>query len=161
MILIPEEEANTARGRSILRTKKVVIRGDDGEPETLLGITEDITEQKRNQASLLVSAKMASLGEMAAGIAHEINNPLAIISGKAGLALRRISEPEIDLKKLEGDLLKINENVSRISKIVRSLKSFSRNSELDPLVLVEIGSLVEDSLEFLREKFKILISILD
>ena len=65
-----------------------------------------ITERKQNELKLLNSAKMASLGEMAGGVAHEINNPLSILLGYTGKLSRQLSKPSFDIDSILADLKK-------------------------------------------------------
>lgn len=124
-------------------------------------ITIDITDaklfeksQRETEAKLISSAKMSSLGEMAGGIAHEINNPLSIIYGKSGQMKRRISDGQINQEKLTEDLTKIENMADRISKIIKGLHSFSRNSESDPMEKCKLSQIVEDTLELCKERFR-------
>lgn len=115
----------------------------------------DITEQKERQAQVAQSFKMASLGEMAAGLAHEVNNPLTIIKSKAEQLLSRAERAEI---LSSADVVKnakvIDETVERISKIVRGLKSFARDSDFEPPVETDLRRVVEDTLSFSAERFR-------
>lgn len=81
--------------------------------------------RKQAEQQLLLSAKLASLGEMSAGIAHEINNPLMIISGSLKLFSRHAGDPE----KLTTITENIQKSCERITKIVQGLKKFSRHTE--------------------------------
>jgi PAS domain S-box-containing protein len=136
-------------GRSrLVLTKKTPLSVSDHE-KILVGIVRDITELKQIQASLLAQSKMAALGEMAAGIAHEINNPLAIIHGKALL----LKDKSTDERVIAG-LDMIEQNCVRIEKIVRSLKSVSRNSSSDPFEEVSVISLVEEAFVIAKERFR-------
>ncbi len=76
-----EEQIVSRSGRSAtILTTKVPYRDQDGKIKGLVGIGRDITELKRMQGTLVQADKMASLGALTAGIAHEINNPLAYVS---------------------------------------------------------------------------------
>jgi signal transduction histidine kinase len=119
-------------------------------------------ESSRNYTDALVkdlsaksmhSAKMSSLGEMASGISHEINNPLTIIKGKAGTIRKILSNENPDLLKAQAELLKIEQTVNRISKIIKGLKSFSRNGTNDPKEPALLVNMIEDTLELCRERF--------
>jgi PAS domain S-box-containing protein len=135
------------RPRNVL-TKKTPLTVSENE-KIVVGIVRDITDLKQIQASLLAQSKMASLGEMAAGIAHEINNPLAIIRGRTLLLKERVSD-----SKIISDLELIEQNCIRIEKIVRSLKSVSRNSSNDPFEEVAVLSLVEEAFVIAKERFR-------
>ena len=131
-----------------------------------LYIMEDLTEQKRllrtieaQNEKILSSAKMSSLGEMAGGIAHEINNPLAIIHGRAGQLKRLIEsghalDDSAKLSQISDGLSKIEKTVDRIAKIIHGLRAFSRNSEQDNMQIVPVARVIEDTLELCGERFK-------
>ena len=72
-----------------------------------------------------MTAKLASLGEISSGIAHEINNPLSIIAGSLGLLAHYVNQPEKFAAKIES----IQKSRVRISKIVNGLKKYSRSAE--------------------------------
>lgn len=127
----------------------------DGEEAIFIGI--DITERKRVEQALdeehqrrLQDAKMASLGEMAASIAHEINSPLAIIQGNAEILEAYTDQPE----RVEKTAKKIQKTVMRIAKIVKSLKTYSRNGESDPFEANSLSEIVEDTLELCQKRIK-------
>lgn len=116
-------------------------------------------EEKNNhleslQIQNMANAKMASLGEMAGSVAHEINNPLSVISMRAELILKNISGPKINIEKATEDIHKIEGTIDRIAKIVKGLRSFSRSGASDPMSKVSLKLVVEDSLSLCQEKFK-------
>lgn len=137
----------TGQPRNVL-TKKTPLNISDSE-KIIVGIVRDITELKHIQASMLTQSKMASLGEMASGIAHEINNPLSIIRGRALLSKAKVTDP-----KVISNLDLIEQNCNRIEKIVRSLKSFSRHSSEDPFEEVSVLGLIEEAFVISTEKFR-------
>jgi PAS domain S-box-containing protein len=77
---IAEEEIQTQSGIKVLHTMKIPILDEKGTPRYLLGISEDITERKRLRTLLAQNEKLASIGRLSAGMAHEINNPLAVVA---------------------------------------------------------------------------------
>ncbi len=125
-----------------------------GKIERMVGVNWDETEHKLAEANLMNTDKMASLGEMAGGIAHEINNPLAIIHGSASMICREISNQKFDVDKTKQGLKKIVETTERIAKIIKGLRSFSRKSDSDPMQCIRISQVIEDTVELCKERFK-------
>ncbi len=126
---------------------------NEGKQAIFIGI--DITERKKIEQALeeeqlrrIQDAKMASLGEMAASIAHEINSPLSIIQGNSEILESSIGDEE----KIVKCSRKICKTVTRIAKIVKSLKSYSRNGEEDPFEANSLAEIIEDTLELCRKK---------
>ena len=86
-----------------------------------MGSTSDITKQKQEEAQLRETARLVSIGELAAGVAHEINNPLAIILGTSELLEQVDVSPAVEPR-----LRNIQTQAHRASRIVRNLLSFAR-----------------------------------
>jgi len=106
------------------------------------------------QESMFKSSRLAELGEVAAGIAHEINNPLTVIQGHSQYLKKHIENNSLDTEKLKNCTIKIEETCQRITKIIRSLSSYSREGDNDQLEKIELVALIVD-IEFLfLEKFK-------
>ncbi len=105
------------------------------------------TMLREQEAKSQYTAKLASLGEMAAGIAHEINNPLTIIQGSATILGRLVEKGSSDQKMINLMTSKIIETVDRISKIVKSLKALSRNGEDDPKENISIQKVISQGLD--------------
>lgn len=120
----------------------------------LLRFLKSMQELDERKKMAIQNAKLASLGEMASGIAHEINNPLAVIQSRTLHMKRQIDRGQYDPENFKESLQKINTTVDRIAKIIRGLKSFSRNADGDPLMPVSIKSIVENTLELCNEKFR-------
>lgn len=95
-------------------------------------VDERTRELDSQRMAMVNSSRLASLGEMSAGIAHEINNPLAVIDGTIRLISRAImNTPENE--KLDAHLTKIAKMVTRISKIINGLRAFSRDGSQEPM----------------------------
>lgn len=135
--------------------KGAVIEWDrNGKPLRMVGTHTDITALKQAQQALAQSSKMVALGEMAGGVAHEINNPLAVIMGHAN-RLRSLSEKGGLTKE---DVLetshKLEKTALRISKIVKGLRVYSREVDNEELQDVLVSELIDDTLSFCMEKFR-------
>jgi signal transduction histidine kinase len=110
-----------------------------------------------NEHKLMQSAKMASLGELAGGIAHEINNPLSIIIGRTQILKQKLEDAkigEIDPGACMQNLEKIEDTAALIAKIVKGLSSFSRKSDQDPMTKTSFNKIIEYTLELCQERFK-------
>jgi C4-dicarboxylate-specific signal transduction histidine kinase len=122
----------------------------------------DITEQRTAQATLIQTAKMQSLGEMAAGVAHEVNNPLAVISATSTLLKLKLESIANGEDVLNSELLDdfkmkldvVERTAFRISKIVRGLRLYSREASRDPMEVVSVGHIIEDAMSFSRARFQ-------
>ncbi len=102
----------------------------------VLEMVEDVTEVRRSreeirerEAALTHATRLATLGEMAAGIAHEVNQPLAAIVNYANGSLRRLASAEADLESVKQAIGYIAREAMRASEIVRRLKRLSRRED--------------------------------
>jgi PAS domain S-box-containing protein len=128
---------------------------------THIAITNDITQKVNFQTELdnkekLIheSSKLASLGKLAGGIAHEINNPLTIISGKAQQLYKKINEEDIDPLFFQQSIQKIDDTVKRISKIILGLRTFSHKDHKVEMTIIPLKDVIEETLDLCIEKFK-------
>lgn len=127
----------------------------DGNIKKIRGTFQDITEFKKQEMALnqekskaLHAAKLASLGEISAGMAHEINNPLAIISASLTLIQREISSEMKSSKYLVG----MERAVRRISKIVTGLRKFSRSTDGAPFKTGHLQKIAQDAIAMTEVK---------
>lgn len=142
----------------VVPTSWTNVRLSSGE---YIGIGIDISERRKYEKKLaeqhlqiVASSKMSSLGEMASGIAHEINNPLAIIQSRADLLKLMIEQGTHEPEKLKEGLEKILKTTKRIARIIHALRAFSRNGEKDPFEICSLSQIIEDGLELSRERFR-------
>ena len=112
--------------------------------------TKDVTEQQRLQDQLIQSEKLAGIGILASGVAHEINNPLSGIIGMAEIALE-----EEDPSKKKDYLTDILECGQRIQEIVKGLRSYSRAAKKEELSLVDLNGILEESLKMVQLAVKV------
>ena len=127
--------AMPGRGTLICNLSATVFTTPEGE----VGIYtsgRDVTEQKRRQQELREkeiqmahASRLSSLGEMAAGMAHEINQPLTIISTAAEGILRDIHKDRFDMSLLPQDLQDILDSVKRIDRLITHVRAFARRPE--------------------------------
>jgi len=125
-----------------------LLRSQGGEIIGFRGVGRDITErkmaeEKRIQLELKaqIASRLASVGEMAAGVAHEINNPLTAVTGYAQLLVDREDVPS----DIRSDLAAINDGARRVAGIVRTLLAFSRQTK-PQRKLADINELIESTL---------------
>lgn len=111
-------------------------------------------ELKSYQEKLVQSAKMSALGEMAGGIAHEINSPLAAISLRVDQLIESIQKNEDPPTKMLVSLEKLKKVTGRIAHIVSGLKYFARENKNDSTSIVTLGQILEETLNLCQERFR-------
>ncbi|OGS07276.1 MAG: hypothetical protein A2270_08605 [Elusimicrobia bacterium RIFOXYA12_FULL_51_18] len=134
----------------ILETKGVPILDRGGILLGYRGSVTDITERKRLEASLLQSEKLSAVGQLAAGVAHEINNPLGIILGFAQSVVRKIKEDDalaLPLKTIEREAI-------RCKNLVQNLLVFSRASKSETLEELDLNTAMEGVLSLILAQAK-------
>lgn len=136
-------------------TQGLPIENESGEIIKIIGSSQDITERHKIQSQMIHSNKMASLGEMASGIAHEINNPLTIIKFASYQLQKNIENEKFDSTDVKNTLTKIDATTDRISKIVLGLRTFSRDGKNDPFELIHVNALLDNILSFCSDRLKI------
>ncbi|UQA56560.1 PAS domain-containing hybrid sensor histidine kinase/response regulator [Polyangium aurulentum] len=139
----------------VLSERRAVLTGREGR-RVLVSVMRDVTERKRIEAQLVLSDRMVSLGTLAAGIAHEINNPLSYVIGNLSFVadaigeLRRDALPEgLRADELNQALAESLEGARRIGAIVRDMKVFSR-SDTETLGPVDVPRVLETSMRMVR-----------
>ncbi len=114
--------------------------------------TQEIVDLQRSQ--MIAASKLTSLGEMAGGLAHEINSPLNIIQARASdlqeIAQSRSVVESASVLKATGSILRTCE---RIMSVVRGLRTFARDGRADPFQEVLLQTIFDDTLALCREKF--------
>jgi two-component system NtrC family sensor kinase len=173
ILVAPASPGSRARGREMLRQAaqggwrgEVQAVRKDGEELTLnlsmapvrdqqgsvigiIGVAQDITERKRMEARIQETSRLISLGELAAGAAHEINNPLTVVAGFSQLLMAE------DLpQKVRDDLEKIHDAAQRAARIVQNLLSFARKGEPEKQYL-DVTAVLDRALAMKEHDFRV------
>ncbi len=148
--------------RWMLVRGRVVSRDRSGAALRALGTISDVTERNRLKASLALADRMASVGTLAAGVAHEMNNPLTYVTANVAhardvierTAALRGAPPEVGklMAELRGALEDAMQGADRVARIVRDLKTFSRDDESRHAV--DARAAMESALQLARGEIK-------
>jgi PAS domain S-box-containing protein len=124
-------------------------------------VEKDLTERKASEqlineqrAQMAAASRLSALGEMAGGIAHEINNPLAILQLRARQIMRLVQPDALHADQLIQAADNIRQTTDRIASIVRSLRAIAREGHGDPLQTTCVPMLVEHTLELCAARFQ-------
>ena len=138
-----------------ISSAEAVMLDEQGNVTRMVGVNIDMTERRRMHAQLEASSRLSSLGMMAGGIAHEINNPLTIIHASASDLIDASQGGE---QLLREDVLRkctrIRETAVRIARIVKSLRRIAREGSQDEFFPAPVCKIVEETLEMCREHFR-------
>ncbi|MEW6327612.1 MAG: PAS domain S-box protein [Thermodesulfobacteriota bacterium] len=171
-ILTPESQKKAiAQIRTLVKTRRILVEdleimAKDGKKRTLMvniqpiqdaggritgfqGIARDISERRQQREQMIHSEKLATVGLIASGIAHEIGTPLNIISGNAEFLLADLPEQHPMREELET----IIDQCQRISDQVKSLLDFARPSSLE-FAPLNINEIIHDTLRLLKHMIK-------
>lgn len=110
------------------------IKDARGRIEHFVSLRKDVTEQRRTEQALRLSERMASLGTIAAGVAHEINNPLTYVLLSLRMAQKQLDRHALNLpatytQRTESAIENAIDGANRVSAIVKDLRGFSRSDE--------------------------------
>jgi PAS domain S-box-containing protein len=126
------------------------LQGRDGQMAGRVVILDDKTERVKMEDQLVQSEKLTSIGLLAAGVAHEVNTPLAVISSYSQMLLKQIPSEDPKAKILD----KIIKQSFRASEIVNSLLNFSRTSGSE-FRMIDLNGIIGDTLSLLEHQFKV------
>lgn len=118
------ESEHTRQDGSVFPVEVTARIVEMGDKKLILSVIRDTTERKKMEAQLIVTDRLASIGELASGVAHELNNPLTGILGFSELLLNK-DVPE-DVRE---DLKIINREAQRTSQVVKNLLTFARRHD--------------------------------
>ncbi|MEM5773565.1 MAG: ATP-binding protein, partial [Anaerolineaceae bacterium] len=129
------------------------ILGNDGKPVMMTGIVQDITERNKLDRALIQAEKMAGLGTLAAGMAHEINTPLQVITGASEVIQNKLRAGGVlNPSDIERQIAHISNNGWRIATIVRSLLDYARSANEDSS-LCSLNDIVLSTLPLTARQF--------
>jgi two-component system sensor kinase FixL len=154
---IPEERVTDAGGKvRWLQTVKRPIVGKEGIADQVLGTSTDITvsketelELRRQRAELAHVTRISMMGELAASLAHELNQPLTAILANAQAALRFMATKRPDLEEVREILKEIVEDNNRASEVIRRMRALVKKEEVE-FVPVDVENLINDVMMLVR-----------
>ncbi|MEK6410563.1 MAG: ATP-binding protein [Acidobacteriota bacterium] len=138
------------------KISKIPMRVDNAEVTHVITVGEDITEQKKMNEAVIHAEKLASIGRLAAGVVHEINNPLATIAACSEALTARVEDVEdATLHQDFGEYLQIiRDEAFRCKTITNSLLEFSHQRQAEKLA-GDINQIIEQTLQLIRHHPKL------
>ncbi len=138
----------------IIAWHNTTLTDEKGHNIGTLSSGKDITQRKQTEEELIRSEKLVSLGQLAASVAHEVNNPLAGVLVYIKLLLKKYTEKKLQADETEKQLLKMEKELERTSRIIRNLLDFSRQSEPN-IRAVEINNVIEAALQLVGHQISL------
>lgn len=145
----PAADSPQAAGERILDMAVAPLVAKNFEPIGRLLILDDVTDRVSLEDRIVQADKLSSIGLLAAGVAHEVNTPLAVISSYAQMLAKRVSEDPAQAKALQ----KITQQTFRASEIVNSLLNFSRTASND-FALVNINETIQETISLVEPQLR-------
>jgi histidine kinase len=123
--------------------------------KVLLVTTSDITKRLEVEQQLIQASKMATLGEMATGVAHELNQPLSVIKTVSSFFIQKIGKNETIGEPILNNMLeKVDSNVDRATRIINHLREFARKSEAN-FVKIRVSEVMGKAFEIFSQQLKV------
>ncbi len=123
--------------------------------KVLLVTTSDITKRLETEQQLIQAGKMATLGEMATGVAHELNQPLSVIKTVSSFFMKKLGASEtIGEDILSNMLTKVDSNVDRAARIINHMRQFARKSDME-MVTVSLNDVLKSAFEIFSQQLKV------
>ena len=123
--------------------------------KVLLVTTSDITKRLETEQQLIQASKMATLGEMATGVAHELNQPLSVIKTVSSFFMKKLDAGEaIKHNILATMLAKADSNVDRASRIINHMRQFARKSDME-MGRVQVNDVLKSAFEIFSQQLKV------
>ncbi|MFT4712556.1 MAG: PAS domain S-box-containing protein [Candidatus Azotimanducaceae bacterium] len=141
-------------GRVDVLLNSTTRRDAFGKVVGVVGVGQDITELKSTQEQVIQTSKLATLGEMATSVAHELNQPLNVIRMAAGNSRRKIANGTADPGYLNDKLERIEEQTTRAAIIIDHMRMFGRNATEHP-VSIDPRHVVTNALDLIGEQLRL------
>lgn len=138
------ERLNKQDKKVLVNLTESYIRGEKGQIIGRSQILRDLTDLKIREEQIQHSERLATVGHMAAGVAHEVGNPLTAISSLVQVCQRKTDDPFI-----QDQLKKVRDHIQRITKIVRDLVDFSRPSSLES-EMMQLNEIIKSAVGLLK-----------
>jgi two-component system, NtrC family, sensor kinase len=151
-----EQESSFEGQKKTWKISKIPMRVDNAEVTHVITVGEDITEQKKMNEAVIHSEKLASIGRLAAGVVHEINNPLATIAACSEALTTRVEDIEDAAVHQDfGEYLQIiRDEAFRCKTITNSLLEFSHQRQAEKLG-GDINQIIEQTLQLIKHHPKL------
>jgi histidine kinase len=152
--VINQARQSAKGGRSIFVNIRI-SPSEYWDQKVLLVTTSDITKRLQAEQQLIQASKMATLGEMATGVAHELNQPLTVIKTASSYFMRKVHRNEsIDNQVLAEMAVQIDSHVDRAAKIINHMRQFGRKSDL-VLSRVDVVEILKKAFELFSQQLKV------
>jgi PAS domain S-box-containing protein len=146
----------------VLLSIAAVERNEAGQPVHFVAHVQDLSDRKRveqeleaSRAQMVGASRLSALGEMAGGIAHEINNPLGVIHASAENMARMAESGSVQIPEILKNCNRISLTADRIAKIVHSLRHIAREGSADEFRKTSVREVVDETLELCAERFRV------
>src|SRR5262249_48981888 len=146
-----EQDSSYEGQKKVWKISKIPMRVDNAEVTHVITVGEDMTEQKKMNEAVIHAEKLASIGRLAAGVVHEINNPLATIAACSEALTARVDD--IENEEIHDDFSEylqiIRDEAFRCKAITNSLLEFSHQRQAEK-VPSELNQIIEQTLQLIR-----------
>ncbi|HKK45830.1 MAG TPA: ATP-binding protein [Balneolaceae bacterium] len=147
-LTLKDEDRNSEGKNHIYQVTTAPLFDKDGKANRTVSLAKDITDQKKAQDQMIRAGKLAAVGELAGKVAHEVNNPVTILSAKCRLLL---SDHHDEMSEKVGrELIKITEAADRVADIAQGLLSYCRTSS-PKRAKINIANSIRNALSLIEE----------
>jgi len=130
------------------------LKDGQGNITHVISASRDVTDQRQIEGQLVQSEKLSALGELSAGVSHELNQPLNGIKITSQSLLRDIKKNRLEEEELEEDLSEIVNQVNKMAEIIDHMRVYTRNTEGNPREMTDVNTLIEGPFKLLDQQLK-------